>query len=257
MVRRTKEEALATRNRILDAAEQVFYDKGVSRTSLADIAEAAGVTRGAIYWHFENKGDLFTAMFARVKLPLDEPDAVPGDDGEPADPLGRLTTFLKRCMAGILDPQRRRVFDILYLKCEFVDEMGPVKTRVQKSIEEGIGKVEANLTHAVKIGQLPADLDTRRAALLLHAVLSGSLRSTLLLAPVIDFAADTQSFVDACIDMLRTSPTLRTGTSQVNIPHGSPAVAGECADECASLASATRKAAPRPPRRPRPTPKSA
>ena len=51
MVRRTKEEALETRNLLLDVAERVFNEKGVSRTSLAEIAEAAGLTRGAIYWH--------------------------------------------------------------------------------------------------------------------------------------------------------------------------------------------------------------
>lgn len=54
MARRTKEEAEETRIQILDAAERVFYDKGVSRASLAEIASDAGVSRGAIYWHFEN-----------------------------------------------------------------------------------------------------------------------------------------------------------------------------------------------------------
>src|SRR3954470_16660398 len=66
MVRRTKEEALATRHSILDAAELLFEKRGVSRTSLQDIAEAAGVTRGAIYWHFQGKEDLFTAMMERA-----------------------------------------------------------------------------------------------------------------------------------------------------------------------------------------------
>ncbi|MBL8522861.1 MAG: TetR family transcriptional regulator, partial [Betaproteobacteria bacterium] len=70
MVRRTKEEAQETRNRLLDTAEHVFNERGVSRTSLAEIAEAAGVTRGAIYWHFKNKLDLFNAMMERVILPV-------------------------------------------------------------------------------------------------------------------------------------------------------------------------------------------
>ena len=102
MVRKTKEEARETRNRILDAAEQVFYDKGVSRTSLADIAAQAGVTRGAIYWHFANKGDLFTAMFDRVLLPLDELSAAMG---ESTDPLARLAEKLKWCLRAVaVDP---------------------------------------------------------------------------------------------------------------------------------------------------------
>jgi TetR/AcrR family acrAB operon transcriptional repressor len=79
MVRRTKEEAQETRNRILDTAEQVFVKKGVSNTSLAQLAEAAGVTRGAIYWHFRNKADLFDAMMSRVVLPMEEMAARAGD----------------------------------------------------------------------------------------------------------------------------------------------------------------------------------
>ena len=65
MARRTKEDAEATRNALLDAAERVFYDKGVSRASLDDIAREAGTTRGAIYWHFKDKADLFNAMMER------------------------------------------------------------------------------------------------------------------------------------------------------------------------------------------------
>ena len=52
MARRTKQDAQATREALLDAAEHVFEQRGVARTSLNHIAEAAGLTRGAVYWHF-------------------------------------------------------------------------------------------------------------------------------------------------------------------------------------------------------------
>ena len=65
MARRTKEDALVTRDLLLDAAERVFQRRGVSRTSLQEIAQEAGLTRGAIYWHFENKADVFDAMLQR------------------------------------------------------------------------------------------------------------------------------------------------------------------------------------------------
>ena len=69
-MRRTKEEALATRNGLLDAAERLFLEQGVAGTSLNDIAVAAGTTRGAIYWHFRDKADLFNAMMdAMAMLP--------------------------------------------------------------------------------------------------------------------------------------------------------------------------------------------
>ena len=70
MVRRTKEDAQETRNRILDTAVEVFNRQGVAQTSLNDIARETGVTRGAIYWHFANKVDLFNAMIERLVCPL-------------------------------------------------------------------------------------------------------------------------------------------------------------------------------------------
>ena len=72
MARRTKEEAFETRQSIIDAAEKCFHEKGVSRASLTDIAQAAGVTRGAIYWHFQGKADLLDALFQRIHMPLEE-----------------------------------------------------------------------------------------------------------------------------------------------------------------------------------------
>ena len=209
MVRRTKEEALETRNSILDAAEQVFFEKGVSRTSLADIAQAAGVTRGAIYWHFANKGDLFTAMFDRVLLPLDELKAASLDPEEP-DPLGRMMDICTLCLRDTAgDPSRKRVFDILFLKCEFVEEMGPVMARNQNNMRDALGSIQGGLRNAISKGQLPPDLDTARAASMLHAFMGGSLRDMLFLPGAFDFAAHADQMVKGMFDMMRMSPALR------------------------------------------------
>ena len=62
VARRTKEEAAVTRELLLDAAERVFRERGVAGSTLAEVAAAAGVTRGAVYWHFHDKADLYAAM---------------------------------------------------------------------------------------------------------------------------------------------------------------------------------------------------
>ncbi len=67
---KTKQKAEETRQQILDAAVREFSAHGVSRTSLTDIAIAAGVTRGAIYWHFKNKVDLFNEVGSYPSLKL-------------------------------------------------------------------------------------------------------------------------------------------------------------------------------------------
>ena len=62
-MRKTKTEVQKTRQYLLDAALEVFWRDGVTRASLQAIAQEAGVTRGALYWHFKNKEDLFETLF--------------------------------------------------------------------------------------------------------------------------------------------------------------------------------------------------
>jgi len=66
MARRTKEEAEATRESVLRAALDLFSEKGYSRTTFNDIAKSIGMTRGAVYWHFENKEALLAALIDYV-----------------------------------------------------------------------------------------------------------------------------------------------------------------------------------------------
>ena len=63
MARKTKEEAQRTRQLLIESAIQQFALRGVTNTTLTDIADAAGVTRGAVYWHFASKTELFNEMW--------------------------------------------------------------------------------------------------------------------------------------------------------------------------------------------------
>ena len=120
MVRKTKEEAQETRSAILDAAELVFKENGVSRTSLAEIATAAGVTRGAVYWHFKNKADLFDAMIQRVFGMMEEKlaELQCDTDANPVDSLGDLARHFVDRVAN--DPRYFRLLEISWHKCEYV-----------------------------------------------------------------------------------------------------------------------------------------
>lgn len=116
MARKTKAEAEVTRESILDAAEHVFFEQGVAKTSLEQIACAAQVTRGAIYWHFRNKQDLFEAMLSRVSVPLTARlDALQGNDSDLAD-LREVCIYSLRQL--VLSGHHFRVFTILFLRTE-------------------------------------------------------------------------------------------------------------------------------------------
>jgi TetR/AcrR family acrAB operon transcriptional repressor len=129
MVRRSKEDALATRSSLLDAAEHVFLAQGVAGTSLNDIALAAGTTRGAIYWHFRDKADLFNAMMDRVAMPLQSAMAMVEQAPED-DPLPRMKKALREALhQTVVDPQTRRVFEVATHKVEYVDSLCAVRER--------------------------------------------------------------------------------------------------------------------------------
>ncbi|CAN5508862.1 TetR family transcriptional regulator [soil metagenome] len=180
MVRRTKEEAQATRSHILDTAELVFEKRGVSRTSLHEIAQAAGVTRGAIYWHFKDKADLFNAMMERVTLPMEE--AVKrGDDPSLLDPLDQIRrSFAEVLQKTASDPQVQRVFEIATHKVEYVDELQGVRERHLSVRNECMAAVEITLKLAMKRGTIGRRVPARAAAIGLHALIDGLLQNWML-----------------------------------------------------------------------------
>ncbi|HSC82501.1 MAG TPA: TetR family transcriptional regulator, partial [Pseudomonas sp.] len=173
MARRTKEEAAETRVQILDAAERVFHDKGVSRASLAEIAASAGVSRGAIYWHFANKVDLFQAMLERMHLPLEELARASENEDE-TNPLGHMRELLVRLLQRVeLDPQSRRIGEILHYKCEYSDDLGDLRQQMHSVHLDCNERITRSLRNAVSKAQLPNDLDCPRAAVCVHAYIEG------------------------------------------------------------------------------------
>ena len=216
MVRRTRDEALETRNSILDTAERVFSERGVSHTSLADIAAAASVTRGAIYWHFKNKADLFAAMMNRAVLPMEEMTARAGDAAL-ADPL----VYVRACALNVLervvnDPQCRRVFEICCHKCEYVDEMLPVRERHIEGRDQCLSHIESGLRNAEKKGLLAHGINPRHAAVGLHALVDGLIMNWILDPGYLPLKKEAGRMIDLYLDGLRRLPrTQRRSRKQV------------------------------------------
>lgn len=180
MARKTKVEAEATREQILDAAEQMFYQHGVSRTTLEKIAAAAGVTRGAIYWHFENKSMLFSAMLERIRLPfqqmLSELDSL-----QQADPLAQLRAVLIHSLEIIAScEQHQRVLSVVFHRCEYIDELNPAVSRQEDLDKAASAIISRSLQRAKAAGMLRSDIDPDLTACGIHAYMGGLIRKHLL-----------------------------------------------------------------------------
>lgn len=174
MVRQTKENAEITRQRIIDAAREVFLSRGVSRTSMEQIATQAGVTRGAIYWHFSNKTELFSAMREQVLLPLidrmDDNLHIENSD----DPLGQIGDFLYGTIQALNEcVQTRQTFEIMMVKCEYVEELSQVLEQTLCNCERITKKIEQLYERAKAKGQLKPTDSPNVLAMDTHLFFSG------------------------------------------------------------------------------------
>lgn len=180
MARRTKVDAEETRHQLLEAAQRVFAEKGVSRTSLQDIAQAAGVTRGAIYWHFKNKAELFIAMMESVVLPMEQTMQQVGHDAA-QDPLAELEHAVLQTMRSIeSDARTRALFEVATLKVEYVDELLVVKQRHVQSYLNGTRQMQRSLEDAAARRVMKLAVPTASAAQGLHALMVGLIHTWIL-----------------------------------------------------------------------------
>jgi TetR/AcrR family acrAB operon transcriptional repressor len=165
-LRRTKQQSERTRQDILAAARKVFARQGVTRTTFEEIAASAGVTRGAIYWHFADKTELFFAMREQVAVPMiDQIDlALLRADG--SDPLAGVERFLRGILGALeSDPAARRTFQIMGFKCEYVGELERELGLQRLRCSELVSKLTQTYGRARRAGRLRAGLRPSMAAL--------------------------------------------------------------------------------------------
>ena len=165
-MRRTKQQSERTRQDILTAARKVFARQGVTRTTFEEIAAAAGVTRGAIYWHFADKTELFFAMREQVAVPMiDQIDlALLRADGR--DPLAGVERFLRGILEALEnDAAARQTFQIMGFKCEYVGELERELLLQRSRCSELVSKLTQTYQRARRAGRLRTGLRPSMAAL--------------------------------------------------------------------------------------------
>ncbi len=209
-MKRTREDARKTRQDLLAAAVEIFFHSGVARATLDQIARAAGVTRGALYWHFRDKEDLFDALcqkrFTEMEQQLDGPSCADDPNYDLPALLQTFTGFMQRIAA---DEQERKFFAILHLKCEETEDNRGITDLLQRYRDLMTARVRTAIERSREKGELPANLDIGMATHLLQSCLLG-ITSLWLMGPhKFDLYQQATPMLQACAHMLAHSPTLR------------------------------------------------
>ncbi|MCC7080200.1 MAG: TetR family transcriptional regulator [Burkholderiales bacterium] len=180
-MRRTKEEAEQTRRRIMYAALQTFHRRGIARTTLEQVARAARVTRGAIYWHFSGKQALLRAIRDDVSLPLVDQSDFTLLDTRAAEPLARIERFLCNLLDAVAqDEHTRLLFAVMSFRCEYVGELAPELDEFVRKNQRLNSILTRVYRQAQRQGAGLAGLSPRLAALDTLVFLAGLLRLWLL-----------------------------------------------------------------------------
>lgn len=204
MARKTKADALKTRQHLIDVAITLFAKKGVSTTTLADIADAAGMTRGAIYWHFDSKISLFNEIWniqpcisqeIRRKLK-------PKFQDDDLQLLREVTIETLKVIS--TDRRQHELLQILYHSCEFTGEMYSER-EIRERYWFNRERVKKILRNCISKGQIPVNTNIELTITLIQGYFSGIIKNWLMQPENLNLYEQAPDVVDSLLVMLKKS----------------------------------------------------
>ena len=201
MARRTKAEAEQTRQKILKAALDVFVEKGYERATFEDVAARIGLSKGAIYWHFKNKSDLFTEVVAdmtakhnkQIARVLPEPDS-----------LDRLIAhFIERARLIVEQPRSRKYFQMMLRQDWPAAKFIPIKRRLRESGSGPFELIEKTLVALQKNGEIRKDNDIATTSAVLGSMWLGAMKMQIDQCLDADLSASIRLGFTAIINTIR------------------------------------------------------
>lgn len=207
-MRRTKEEAEATKIRIIKSALPLFAASGPAATNLNLVAEAAGVTKGAIYWHFKNKWDLLDAILTHFTVPVNT-FGLESEIAAQADPLGDIRNMIVSLLRNVaINEVYRQVFTLqarLNNVRSIPDKNAQEVHERFKSVMELKHRYRCiALRNAIKLGQLPDDLDVQAGASVISAMIEGLVTNSMAMPDFYRLDLHAEQYADVVISGLKT-----------------------------------------------------
>ncbi len=217
MARKTKEEAQATREGILDAAQVCFHEYGVAGTSLAMIGARAGFTRGAVYWHFKNKTEVLTAMLDRERVPFIE-RLRRTTSAKRTTPVVDLRSALIVSFQELAEDERlRNIMEIMLRNDLSVESLAMQELQRETSREE-LGIFTAAFERARELGQLHDHVDAETVARIVYTSLTGVFYSAMLEPELFEIQRDGVQTLDAILSAFVQPGVFTPGAPPTALP---------------------------------------
>lgn len=191
-VKRTQaERSHSTRAALIEAARGLFAERGYAGVGTEEIVRAAGVTRGALYHHFDGKLELFAAVYERIEVELAERIAAGALAANADSPLEAMRAGAEMFLAACTEPEAQRI-----VLLDGPSVLGWDRWR-EIAAEHGLGLIEASLRAAIDAGAIEA----QPVRPLAH-VLMGALDEAAMLVARAEDPETAQAEVKAALDLI-------------------------------------------------------
>ena len=208
MARKKKEEAQQTRQQLIEAAIGQFATRGVASTTLTDIADAAKVTRGAVYWHFTSKSEIFNAIWEQ-QLPFREIIHDRLSLSENDDPLLVIREkFITALQYIAHEPRQCALLQILYHKCEFNSDMIS-ECEIRRRIGFNYESLRVSLEKCISQKLISPQVNVELTLIVFHGFFSGIIKNWLMNNDSFNLYQQAPALVDsilATLPVIRVSP---------------------------------------------------
>jgi AcrR family transcriptional regulator len=148
-VKRTQaERSEATRDALIAAARALFAERGYAAVGTEEIVRTAGVTRGALYHHFDGKRALFEAVYERIEVELAQRIADGALNAGATEPLDAMRAGAEMFLQAATEPEAQRI-----VLLDGPSVLGWDRWR-EIATEHGLGLIEATLQAAIEAGAI-------------------------------------------------------------------------------------------------------
>ena len=165
-----------TKERILDAAEEIMLEKSFHSVGLNEILKAVGVPKGSFYHHFDSKEDFGVEMLKHYVADASayKRRVLHSTEPEP-NPRNRLLTFLESTVARFIEHQGKCPCLVLKLASEVADFSEPMRKVLSDGQEEWDGIVESVIREGVEKGAISSEVDPIMTARLTGSLWTGAM----------------------------------------------------------------------------------
>ena len=203
MARKTKEEANQTKSAILESALDVFCEKGYSRTTFEEIAKRIGLTKGAVYWHFDNKPQIIIALIKKtlqhINAEIDEQIPVINSSED------LINRFVYEAKLISTNPDYHKVLFFLKLQMEWsealLSSIGDSLLEIKKM---WVTYIKDNLILLQKKGEIQAKINIEELSILISSLWTGLLHHELGKMSPMDFPDMVKKSLSLIINSIKT-----------------------------------------------------